>query len=184
MLAICIICTTTSLHILTDTHTYPYTHTPADNHDLHLSLAIPAGSCLGRAERRSRYKDTKNVGWTRNKDLSAPLLACDIFYECKSLFIRIWFTYLRATSSVFLAAPPSPSATPSSVSLSLSLSGKHPHTHPHTYCYCRLHMWGRSFSSDSVFYSFTSHFHSCDFTAKEMAPEARWFPQGYPAGGN
>lgn len=83
MLAICIICT----NIQTGKGRRS-THT--DSHDLHLWLAIPAGSCRGSREREE--------GWRDEPGCRCSLLACDIFYECKSLFIRIWFTYLRAAN--------------------------------------------------------------------------------------
>jgi len=103
MLAICIICTET--HTKTSEHTH--------NHDLHLRTSnIPAGSAGERDGYRAKEREGRHWKGRISKDVSA-LLTCDIFYECKSLFIRIWFTYLRADSShlspiSFLRSPFSP----------------------------------------------------------------------------
>lgn len=153
MLAICIICTTTFLHPYVSIRILTHPYTPIHQQTIMTSIwAIPAGRCClggGRVVGRRICKDTKNVGWTRNKDVLAPLLACDIFYECKSLFIRIWFTYLRAASSVFLAPPAAPPPL---------YHFLFPPTHTLTLtAVCTCGMCGWSFSSVSVFFFIFIH---------------------------
>jgi len=167
----------------THTKSHTNTHTRKHSHDLHLWLAIPAGSAAERDGYRAQERDGAKT--PKREDKQGCLRSAHMRYILwMQIPVHSDLVYLLAGGFrfpftlhpyfLFHSCPPFPLPYM-------------PHTHTHTYkCCIFMYTCGRItffIRRSLVFYSFISHFHSCEFGAKNLRNEAKGFLQKYPVQG-
>lgn len=166
-----------------NTHTKSHTNTHKHSHDLHLWLAIPAGSA---AERDGYWAQERDGAKTpKREDKQGCLRSAHMRYILwMQIPVHSDLVYLLAGGFRFPFTLHPYFLFHSCLPFPLPYM---PHTHTHTYkCCIFMYTCGRItffIRRSLVFYSFISHFHSCEFGAKNLRNEAKGFLQKYPAQG-